>query len=132
MAWIVLPPAVDVGAGVEWVLEDLLERRPVRTAPDQLPLARSLPHPDPDLDLMPRQVAQDAGKRPQLGELLEDQTDNRSDLLVRIERDLAVVSDVARRQREAQLAAPRLAQPPLVHPLLQHVQLRFAQCALQP
>jgi hypothetical protein len=101
LARIVLPPPVDVGAGIQRVLEDLLERRPVRAAPDQLPLAWPLPDPDPDLDLVPRQVAQDAAERAQLGELLEDQADDRLDLLVRIERDLAVLPDVARRHRDA-------------------------------
>src|SRR5207248_5463549 len=57
VARIVLPPPVDVGTGRERVLEDLLERRPVRPAPAQPPLARPRPDPNPTLDLVLRQVA---------------------------------------------------------------------------
>src|SRR5258708_36791736 len=54
---IVLSSPVDVGASIEGMLEHGLYRRPIGAAPDQLPLAKTLPHAHSQLDLLMGQVA---------------------------------------------------------------------------
>src|SRR5262249_19310510 len=122
-ARVILPPAVDVGAGVERVLEQVLERHAIGPAPDQLAFARPLTHAHANPDVMPREVAQDTTERAQLFELAEDEPHHLLHLLVRVELELVVrAPHVAGRQREGELAPSRLAQTALVHPLLEQVQ----------
>jgi hypothetical protein len=121
---------VDPGIGriAQHVDQTLLVRRP----PNQLALARprAFPHPDPHPVL--HQEAQHRMHRPDLFEQIEHQADDRLNLLVRVEADLAAgAAHLPGRPRDRQLPAGGLGQPPGRHPLLDQMQLDLGHGALQ-
>ena len=127
-----LPPAVDIGASVERVLQEILQRRAVGTTPDQLPFARPLAHAHSQPNVVASQVAQQSPERAQLLEQGEEKSHHGLDLLVGVELDRPVgVPDIATRQRKRERAASGLTQAALVEPLLEQMQFRFRHGALQ-
>jgi hypothetical protein len=72
------------------MLEQVLQRHAIGSAPDQLPFAWPFPHPHAQADLVVGQVTQHPMQRAYLLELAEDQPDDRLHLFVRVEANLAV------------------------------------------
>ena len=125
------PVGVDPGIGrvAQHVDQALLVRRP----PGHLALTRPGPLPHPDLDLVPDQEPQHRVHRAQLLKQAEHQPDDRLDLLIGIQGDLAGrPPGIPGRQRDRQLPAAGLGQPARRHPLLDQMQLDLAHRALQP
>jgi hypothetical protein len=119
-----LPPSVDIGAGIERVFQEILQGRSGGPTPDQLPFARSLPHPHSQPDVVARQRAQQATQRPPLRELREDEPHDGLHLLVRVALDGPVsIPHIANGERKGQRAPAGFAQAALVEPLLEQMQL---------
>ena len=79
-----------------------------------------------DADVVGEQVAEDLADRAQAPELVENQADDRTGLLVRVEVEPAVWrADVADRRVQEDLAAADLVEQPLAHPSAEDVQLRL-------
>ena len=81
--------AEAVGPGIDRVVQQVLQRRPVGPPPLQLPAVRPVSRPHRDADLVVDQVAEQAVQRRLAVELVEDQSDGRLDLLVGVDRPLA-------------------------------------------
>ncbi len=127
-----LPPPVDVGAGVERMLQEILQGRSIGPTPDQLPFAGSLAHPHAESDVVARQIAQESAQRPQLLELGKDVPDHGLHLFVGVELDGSVrIPDIATGQRKGERPASGFTQAALVEPLFQEMQLRFTHGALE-
>src|SRR5262249_37999565 len=58
LAWVRRPVPEPRGPGVARLTQQVLQRRPVRPAPLQLPLVRAAGHADRDTDLVMNQVAE--------------------------------------------------------------------------
>ena len=120
--------AVDVGARVGGMSQDLVHRRVGGRGPGQLPvpdgreLQAVLAQPQPDL----------AG-RPGRGETLEHGADRAPDRLVGMQQDLPrlLAPHQPGRQRDAQLAAGSLVPQPAEHPGAQHLELSLAHGPLE-
>ena len=125
--------AVAVVAGIDRMMQQILERLPVGAAPFQLAPIGPGVGPDRQADPVMDQVAQQPVQGPLAIELVEDQAHHLLNLLVGVQRQAARrLADIADRRVVEQLAAAGLAQPPLVHPGAEEVQLGLAHDALEP
>ena len=89
-----------VRPGVARVPQQVLQGRPVRPPPLQLPLGRAAGDTHGDADLVVNQVPEQSVQRGLAVELVEDQPDHGLDLLVGIDRPFAAgEADVAERRR---------------------------------
>ena len=118
--------AVDVGAGIDRVGEQVLQRGPAGPAPFQLALVWAAEHAHRQADVVPGEVAHDLADRPPALEQVEHQPDRRLRLLVGIEDDLAGgTAHIAHRHVPAEFAPRRLGPPALEHARLDDMQLCF-------
>lgn len=125
--------AIGIRAGINRVVQQVAQRRPIGPVPVQVTLAQAQPHPVGKLNPVADQMLQYAVDGPAAFELLENQRDRRLRLLVGIADHLARrPPDIAHRHRHAQFAARRLGPLARHHPLLEHVQFRLRQGPLQP
>ena len=80
--------------------------------------------PNADADVVGEQVAEDLADRAQAPELVEDQSNDGTHLLVRVEVEPAAWgADVADRRVQEDLAAADLVEQPLAHPSPEEVEL---------
>ena len=127
-AMLALP--VDVGAGVEGVLEDrydvaIADRRPVE-GDHSLAVGRSR-----KMQLVRRQGQENLPRAAQLAEPREDETDRLLEPYVGVEAEANLaVPDVTDRHADPQLAAPRLGSRRIVHPGAQDAEFELADTAL--
>ena len=120
--------AVDVGARVGGMGEDLVYRRVGGRDPGQLPVPQRrqlqavLPQPQPHLP-----------GRPGRGEPVEHRADRAADRLIGVQQDLPgrLAPHQPGRQRDPQLAAGRLVPQPAEHPGAQHLQLSLGHGPLE-
>jgi hypothetical protein len=121
---------VDVGAGVEGVLEDrydvaIADRRPVE-GDHSLAVGRSR-----KMQLVCRQGQKNLPRAAQLAEPREDETDRLLEPHVGVEAEAHLaVPDVTDRHADPQLAAPRLGSRRVVHPSPQDAEFELADAAL--
>ena len=113
---------VDVGAGVDRMLEQVLQGCAVGTPPHHRAARQAAVLPHPQRDLVGDEIAQQRVDGPQLRELAEDQPNHLLDLLVGVEDERAgVAPHVPHGWDQRQLAPARLGQQPLSQPLLHDV-----------
>ena len=118
---------VGVDPGIRRVAQHVDQALLMRRPPGDLALAGAGPLPHPDLHLVPDQEPQHRVHRAQLLEQAEHQPDDRLDLLIGIQGNLAGgPAGIPGRQRDRQLPAAGLGQPARSHPLPDQMQLDLA------
>jgi hypothetical protein len=129
---IYLASAIRVGAGIDRVLQQVLQGHTIGPAPLQRPFGGAFPHANPELNVVLYQIAQERMPRAKVLTLAKDQPDHLLDLFVRIIDDIAGrVVDIPHRQREAQCPPARFLPGALIHPLLEEMELRLTHGALE-
>ena len=132
MLGILAPPAIDIGAGVGRVLEDVQHPGAVRRLPDDLVWLRPAQRPHRQGQPRSSQVAHDGLGAAELAELGEHQPEPGLDLLVRVQahRAIALVHKTDG-QRQAKLAPGSFLPLTLMQPHPDLVQLCLAHDAGQ-
>ena len=123
---------VGVDPGIRRVAQHVDQASLVRGSPDDLALAGAGPLPHPDLHLVPGQEPQHRMHRAQLLEQPEHQPDDRLDLLIGIQGNLAGgPADIPGRQRDRQFPAAGLGQPAeAIRCLIRCSSTSYAECVL--
>jgi len=80
---LVWPAAIGVGPGVDWVSQDLEDGQQDRTPPLQVAAIRSVERTEPEPDVVADQVVEDSPRGAEFVVLVEDETDDLADLLIR-------------------------------------------------
>src|SRR5215831_14415609 len=126
LAGIDLAPAIGIGAGIEWVLQHILQGHAVGPTPLQWPFDRACPQAYSELNSVLDQVTQERMQGPEFLKCAKDQPDHMLDLGIRIIDDLAGgVVDIPHRQRAAAYTPARLLQGALIPALLEDMKFRF-------
>ena len=108
---------VTVVAGIDRMMQHILECLPIGTMPLQLPPIGPEVRPDRQADPVMHQVAKQPVQAPLAIELVEDEPHHLLSLLVGVEgQPAAGLAHIADRRVVEQLAAAGLVQSPLVHP----------------
>ena len=124
--------AIDVGAGVDRVDQQAVERRPVGPPPFEFALVVAARGAHRHPDAVVGEVAQDLADGAEPVVQVEDQADRRLRLLVGIQDDLpGGPAHIAHGDGPAQLAAPRLGHPRFEHSGFENVQFGFRHGRLQ-
>ena len=106
-----LGAAIDIGARVLGVVQDVQDPSMAQRSPDQLTVSAATPEPCGALEVMVGEVLDDGQGRSRLLEQVEDQPDRLLDLFVGIEDDPALrIVDQPRGRSEPELALGGLLQ----------------------
>ena len=126
------PAAIGVSPGVDGVPQDLEDGQQDRAPPLQLAAMRPVEWPKPEADVVADQVMEDAPGGAELIVLVEDESDDLADLLVRVQlHPIGGELDVAGRHAVEKLAALGLVQSASFQSISHSNKLEFADGALQ-
>ena len=120
-------PAIDVGASIGRVLQDVDHAGAIRRSPDNVMGRRTVKRSHRKQQVSPAQISHDGLGAAQLPEFCEDQAQPLLHFLVRIEGDAAIAHvDQPGGKRQPQFTPRRLLAFPLMESDLDLMQFRFA------
>ena len=129
---LVWPAAIGVGSGVDRVSQDLEDGQQDRPPPLQVATIRSVKGTKPEPDVVADQVVEDPPSGAEFVVLVEDQTDDLADLLIRVHLDsIRGELDVAGGHAVKELAALGLVQPASFQSISHSNKLEFADGPFQ-